>query len=85
MDEYIIVKKADQDPDRDWHDKEKASTLADRVNNQLTKWLYSEPINVKKIGVTTIAIKRDQNRFKDLNGYDFIKIIIKQIEVSRLP
>lgn len=80
LEESIRVKKASEDPDRDWKPQ---TSLAEKVNGKV-RWLFSEPIDLKKIGVRTLAIKKDLNRFQRADGYDLIKVIIKQIEVSLL-
>jgi len=73
LEDTIRVKKASEDADRDWKPQ---SSLADKINKKV-RWLFSEPISLKKIGVRTLAIKKDQDRFRRVDGYDLIKVIIK--------
>jgi SHR-binding domain of vacuolar-sorting associated protein 13 len=53
--------------------------MAERIQGNI-RWIFSEPIDVKKIGVRTLAIRKEMNRFKNQEGCEFIKVIIKQIE-----
>ena len=76
LEESIKVKKANEDPDRDWKPQ---TSMAERIQGHV-RWMFSEPIDVKKIGVRTLAIRKEMNRFKNQEGCEFIKVIIKQIE-----
>lgn len=79
LEDHIIIKKENEDPDRDWE----ANTLADKVQNSkrvFTKWLWSEPIDISESGILTIGVKRECNRFNNAEGYDIIKVTRKQID-----
>jgi hypothetical protein len=78
LEELIIIKKQNEDPDRDWVD---TKTLADKVQSQTarkyTKWIWSEEIAVNQQGILTIGLKKEGNRFNSLQGYDIVKVTRK--------
>lgn len=61
---------------------EQSSMLMIPEEDRFKRWKWSKGFTLNELGMTTVEIKKIENRFNNIKARKLIKVIIKKIDVS---